>query len=644
MEICFSVDIGSESVKSAYAYKIGSLVKRDALLIGGTDFPSFAYCMTPAEADENTSALGEDMWKFGKEAIYKAAEDSNFRYLVRIGDLLSLFANPKTSQFYDKKSLYKNFYFPPKANVDTSYGAETDREQIAKKYFTAKFKDTPKTVLIKFLTAYCQKLIEEMEKILAADGVEAASIEYKWVLVYPSNAPIEYIKELMSLLKKATGSRVDPKLISVTKSVGAALLEYGLMKKPTQAGVAKETLIFNVGDEKTSVTNVHFRKDNIYTYRLKADKTGKDANNVCNEPLNVGGKNFDILINNILLEESEKIPSFGSGGDQSSERGSYAAQFMTMQDIKYGKALFGADEYYKTVQNSGIEFIYPREMKLHIPIKRERFLERAKKEVFEKIGEYVCEKLNLTCATNVDTVIFAGGGAETYGLEEYLKQYIKENFAKRKINYIDFSPPEKGAVCKPAYAAAIGAALFGIGEYEFTIVTTRAYATAQDKEGSDPKCKIIIPKGEYIRLKGKLYEGEEHITFTGFYPSAGTDGTNPRTRRYELPDAFYKLNCDKKKKETVEYNEKNIKLYAIVEEEVAAVFESSDVSLLKKLVADRNARDFNYDRNEFARPLVCDEGFKIDCEGRGEFYVENRTSVEEYKKIKIRIEGNMELD
>ncbi len=635
MEICFSIDIGSESTKAAYAYREFGRVKKDSLLIGGTDFPSFAYCMTPADVGEDSSSSkSQDCWKFGKDAICEAASSSNFRYLVRIGDLLSLFNNKKARNYYDKKSLYKNFYFPP-INDGEAYGEDVENdERRRKKYFTAKFGDKPRDVCLKFLTEYCTKLVEEMESILEANGTNE-SVVYKWVLVYPSNASLEYIEELMTLLKKATGKHSDPKLISVTKAVGAALLEYGLITRPVRSGTAKKTLIFNVGDEKTSVTNVHFRKDNIYTYRLKADKAIKNANFICNEPLDVGGKDFDALINDMLLASADKIPSFGSKGEQSAERGSYAAQFMTMQDIKYGKALFGEQDYYDTVADKGIEFVYTREMKLYIPIKREDFLAAAQEKVFQKIWEYAKEKLLLTCAKDVDTIIFAGGGAETYGLEEYITEQLSNDadLSKRNITYVDFSPKGR-AVCKPAYAATIGAALFGIGEYEFTIVTTGAFATSIS---GGEKCKIIIPKGHQIKLQGKLYEGEESLTIPAFLPRQ--EGT-----RDQMPDAFFKLDHDGAKGTPVDINADNIKAYKIKMEKAVVKFKASKAVLEELIACGSSHVDYNYESMKSARPLVCDEGFNIDCEGRGGFFVRNRTVVTKFQGIKLDIEGNMELD
>lgn len=618
INVYISIDIGSDVTKSAYAYKVGGKYFQNRLQINGTDFLSMAYY----DPQKNC-------WKFGRD-VYNAAKD-NFRYLVMIRELLDLFHTKDVNHYYDKGHLFRNFYFPPVQE-------EGSFEQMIKAQMCFETSaDTPQTVCKMFLKTYCDKIKAQANKVLKNKAELAGyTLDYKYVLVYPSNSSLDYIKELMSLVRFATGTNEDPKLISASKAVGAAAREYDLIdvKQP------KNVLIFNVGGNETSVVRAKIDENNIYTYRLKADvayssSNGMSANEICNAPIKIGGHDFDLVLNDILTEESGAIPPFGSQGDQMpGERGSYYAQFMTMQDIKAGKSIFSHGDYYEARKDVGVEFNVMREMTVPVFIQKERFAQKAK-PVFEKLWNFVKSKLLLNCTNDknkIDTLIFAGGGSDTYGLEAFIKRKLSEEFCTRKIKYIDFSPIDsaKGyevAVCKPSYAAAIGAALFAVGKYKFKIVTTKAYGTAVNNE---TRCSIIIKKGEEIPLKGELIEND-----TMLCPFNIPAKYNKLTKRHEWADVFYKL--DYEGTGTFDLNSYTRKQYNVVEQRATVIFEEAP-SKTPRLVAGKGDYFYDlykpniYDPNERKNGMPCLEGFIIDCEGRGVLEARKRSVVRQPHK------------
>ena len=463
-QITVSIDLGADTTKAACAYRLyDENYEQELLLNKGEGIPSLAYY----DAEQAK-------WVFGREEIAGYAAKS-FQYLVRIRDLLNLFFTRERDGLYDGLR-FKNYHYPPR--TDDSY-----EEAIAKgDYFESRV--SPRCVLELFVKYVMDRVKEEIGRIFG-------DLPIRYVVVYPANAEKDYIDELVRLVSRNKADRDSVYIVSSARAVGVAAKEYDIVNARQ-----KNVLIFNIGEEDISVVKVRFDKENIYAY-------GADGRN---SPERIGGRNIDIAIAEYIDNCSAGIPAFGSKGSvQSVEQGVYFDQYRMQQAIKLGKMVY--PKWLANNPGKGYPFPLYREMIMDVPVDREVFRSCCR-EVYEKIWAYVEKELQRSDnVKDVDAVLFSGGAADTYGLDEYVQEKLASSYPD--IAFIDFSPDNNNALCAAKNTVPIGAALFGAGKYSFKVLTALSYGTwAQlDPENSDIELNYryveLLRKGEVIALQGK---------------------------------------------------------------------------------------------------------------------------------------------
>ena len=465
--ISVSIDIGSDTTKAAYSYANDKGEYVHGLLFKkGKGIPSMAYYDTE-----------KCTWVFGKKEILSHAQAS-FRYLVKVKDLLDLFFTRDASGkgFYDKK-FFKNFYYPPKESESYADAVENGR------CFEAN--TTAREVCALFVKYCVEKVEEEIKEIFG-------SVDIRYVVVYPANAPKEYIAELVEFVSKAAKMDKDVWIISAPRAVGLSAKEFGVVTKPTTA------LLFNIGEEDISVVKIRFDKSNICVFSADGHSS----------PAKVGGKDFDLALASHLFERSDKIDSFGGNGEGGeAEKGVFFDQFRMQEGIKAGKKNFSDGEAYARL--GGFVFSIYREMITSIKLVQEDFTECCQ-PIFKKVWEYVDNELKTGDNDDVDELIFSGGAADTFGLDKYIAAKLSDNFPE--IKFLDFSPENESQgyddiLCEAKDTVPIGAALYGAGKYEFKLLTTFAYGTYKGctKNGRDGVAFLeFVPKSEEIDLEGRL--------------------------------------------------------------------------------------------------------------------------------------------
>jgi len=465
-QITVSIDLGADTTKAACAYRLrDGRYEQELLLNHGEGIPSLAYYDTKLEK-----------WVFGREEIIGYAEKS-FRYLVRIRDLLELFFTRERDGLYDGRR-YKNYHYPPR--TDDSY-----EEAIAKgDYFESRI--SPRCVLELFVKYVMDRIKEEI-------GASFGNVSIRYVVVYPANAAKDYIDELVGFVSQNKDTRDGVYIISSARAVGVAAREYGIVKSSQ-----KNVLIFNIGEEDISVVKVRFDKENIYAY-------GADGHN---SPEKIGGRNIDIAIARYIDEQSSTIPAFGSREtNQTVEHGIYFDQYRMQRAIKVGKMIYPT-WLAKKPKEEGYPFPLYREMIMDIPVDKKTFLSCCK-GVYKKIWEYVKEELDRSDNKNdVDAILFSGGAADSFGLDEYVQKKLAEN--GYRVGFIDFSPDNNNALCAAKNTVPIGAALFGAGKYSFNVLTSLSYGTwTQEPSAQNPSIETafayvkLLEKDEIISLQGR---------------------------------------------------------------------------------------------------------------------------------------------
>lgn len=469
-KVYVSFDIGADTTKSAYAYVDQSGAYHHHLAFNADGIPSIAYYN-----------VEKGNWIFDSAEINSMTKAS-FRYIVKIKELLNLF-HQKENGFYDKHRKFKNFYYPPRESESYAETIANDR------YFEANL--TPKQVC----QAFVNHCIGRLKAEIAAQFGRSITIVY--VVVYPAFAKLDYIEELRSFVKKASGAEEGNIIVfSSPKSVGVAAKEFDIL------GSAKNVLIFNVGEDEISVVKARFDDRNILIY-------GSEGH--C-PPRPIGGRNVDLYLSEWLTLRSDAIRPFGSQGEaQQGENGSYYDQYCMQQEIKMGKSFFSNGVSYQRLGNK-VTFTVYREMLTDISLTQKEFVTCCE-GVFQRVWEYIEEELGKKENPDVDTIILAGGAADTYGLDKYIcKQLAASKY--KKIRYLDFSPENEAQgyddiLCESKNTVPIGAALFGAGKYAFSIVTTRSYGTYN----YSPKHNVhyyseMVQKGTVIPISGKVIEQE----------------------------------------------------------------------------------------------------------------------------------------
>ncbi|MBQ7712753.1 MAG: hypothetical protein IJT69_02920 [Clostridia bacterium] len=509
--ISVSIDLGADTTKVACAYRdVDGSYAYELLFNGGEGAPSMAYYDPDAQK-----------WVFAKEEILRYAKKS-FKYLVRIKDLLDLFYTRAEDGLYNGR-IYKNYHYPPRANE--SYRGAIESGDC----FEAM--TTPRNVVALFVKYVLNKAKAEVRR-------KFGEVRIRYVVVYPANASMDYINELVSFVRESKEEDDDIYVISSARAVGVSAREFGIINKE------KNVLIFNIGEDETSVVKVRFDDSNISAYAADGH----------NDSVRLGGRNIDVALACRLFELAGTVPSFGGIGGQA-ERGSYYDQYRMQEGIKIGKKMF--PQWIASYPTEGYPFPMYREMVMTFKLDKDEFL-KCCEPTFGRIWDYVAEELGRSeNKGSVDAILFSGGAADTFGLDKHVEKRLKEKY--KKVKFLDFSPANEQSgfddvLCAAKDTVPIGAALFGAEKYDFKILTSFSYGTwtgrMGDFVGSRAPGKYrymeLLKKEVNIPLEGtpdfrrivmgaKSYSGGPHVENGGWvvnneYYSCDTDVFLEETR------------------------------------------------------------------------------------------------------------------
>ena len=624
--VSVSIDVGADTAKAAYSFidENGDYFY-GLLLEEGDGLPSLAYY------DEE-----KEDWIFDSRSINRCAEGS-FRYLVKIKDLLNLFHTRAKDGLYDR-NFFKDFYYPPKENETYLSAVENDR------CFAAK--QSPREVCGLFFRFCVERIEQEIKELFG-------NVKIRYVVVYPAHAKKAYIDELVGFVKAAT-SHKSVYILSAPRAVGVSAKEFDVVKKQ------KNVLLFNVGEEEISVVKIRFDEKNICIYSADGH----------NAPLPIGGRNVDIALTNHLFEKSEKISSFGASDGQSGERGGYYDQFRMQQGVKAGKKIFSNGLSYKRLGNS-VTFSVYREMITTVNMKKEDFVECCE-SVFLKVWEYVESELVRPDNDDVEAIIFSGGAADSYGLDKYIAEKLHKSSFK-KVKFLDFSPENEKTgyddiLCDSKDTVPIGAALFGIGKYAFSIITSYSFGTwTKAKNSRGGTCYLynqFIPKGTEIEISGDAEFSVDILSSRAYTGEPCSKSSGSGRKEYYRHDGkllifneYYKCNAGDHytrwgNKIHYEPDNKEKNDYIILDHEPARKMRESAKDRVefegKGMVSGIEvAVDFEVigyflmvyefpkgcaaSQPETIKKIFFKEGFSIDSEGRATPVVKN-VSAEEYAK------------
>ncbi len=494
VNFCIGLDLGSDTMKIAYAYTADGAERSGKISCGDTSLtaiPAVAYF--DAENDK---------WYFG-EQVDKAAEES-FITVVKIKRLLSLLSgaggaavSAKNKDYYRTGNEFPNFYFPRRKTVVKNFDELVKNEMT----FTAAG-HTPQSVCEAYFDYLCgvvKKRIAELVKLIGADRHGML-----YSVVYPPHSGAEFTAEIDRLVERAFG-KAPERSLSMTKALSVFAIHCGKIKKGESA------LIFNMGEEEISVV-----KANLLANGLSVD--GVDGHNV---PLALGGNDIDDAVADYLEEglfsrETMGSPSSGLQGHVV-EYGLQAKQYLFVKDIKTAKILLGMSG--NGFFASGVPVCVSRDLYIQKKITKEEFLRctgiYANSGTAKKILDYILTEIRRPLNFNVKKVFLSGGLVETYGLVDYLRREIKKSGVEVctfENDEIDYDEVENNGFNimgheDAVYAPALGVALAALKDYKVKTVIALSYGLRLFT--NDAYCKpfyaILVERGTELKNKENTF-------------------------------------------------------------------------------------------------------------------------------------------
>ena len=494
VNFCIGLDLGSDTLKVAYAYGADGKERSGKISCGDnslTAIPAVAYF----DAENGK-------WYFGAQ-VDKAAEES-FITVVKIKRLLSLLSDAgkaavsaKNRDYYRTGSEFPNFYFPRRKTVTKNFDELVKNEMT---FTAAGF--TPQSVCeryFEYVSGVVKSRATELAKLVGADRFGML-----YSVVYPSHSGAEFTAELDRLVTKAFGKSPERSL-SMTKALGVFAIHCGKIKKGESA------LIFNMGEEEISVV-----KANLLSNGFSVD--GVDGHN---SPLALGGNDVDDAVAEYLEEgmfsrETMGSPSSGEQGHVV-EYGLQSKQYLFVKDIKTAKILLGMakDGFFA----SGVPVCVSRDLYIQKKLTKEEFLKCAgistNLGVAKKILDYIATEVKRPNNFNVKKVFLSGGLVETYGLVDYLSGALKKfgvevcTFENEDVDYDEVENngfnilEHEDAV----YAPALGVAVAALKDYKVKTVIALSYGLRLFT--NDAYCRpfyaILVERGTELKNKENTF-------------------------------------------------------------------------------------------------------------------------------------------
>lgn len=505
-----ALDLGTDSLKIAYAYEVdgvveyGKLTSNDSSIQVG--FPALAYF------DDNT---GE--WIYG-ESVDKL-NTTSFVKVVKIKELLSLLLKSANVPYYDGHDFPK-FIFP-KVDVHTGDFAQSVAEN---KTFQNPY--TPREVCEGFFK-HVKSVIESQIPLLSEKRYVTFEEEYSVSIVHPPKVGKDYIDELTRLCA-ATFYQIPKKVLSSTKAIGM------LAKYNRIISGGDSLLIFDMGEEDISVSKVFLSESgDLYV----------DGVNGHMEPLHIGGINVDYAIAEYIEKGIHERDTLGTPSASSGKSGHVyedaliAKQYLFMKGIKKAKTVLSCPIDDESVFENGAPVGIFYEVYVQRNLSRDDLANALGTStdtgLASRISKYVLDELKLPINKGFSSalksevwsnpslergfVVLSGGLAETYSLKEYLSDKIYKECYGIKVISPDKEQSHTDSFSvmtheSSAYSPSVGGALVALHDDEIKTVLSLSYGTWVDCNGK--RCLyIFVDRGQVL---------DEDNVFTIDYGFSGT--------------------------------------------------------------------------------------------------------------------------
>lgn len=494
LKIFVALDLGSDTLKIAYAYKAGRI--SFGKIVGDPDSMTAIPAVAYYDFDDNR-------WLFGEQV--NGVGDKSFMGVVKIKYLISLLngkysneVNEHNQTAYFNGNHFPKFYFPLKKKLPADFSkAVADRATFEVKGFT------PSRICQDFFS-YVNLLVKKSAEKLAKRAKEK-DFEIIPSVIHPQYSSKQYISELERLVSCGFGAS-SYKTLSLTK----ALCAYAMQTKRIRKN--ESVLIFNIGEEQISVV-----KASLINSGLSVD--GADGHN---DPENLGGNDIDdavamYLEREISRRESMGRPSCGSDG-YLAEGSLNAKQYLFVKDIKSAKVILGMSMYEKSAFKNGVPVCVSRDLYIQRNITRESFAEcigiTGDTGVARQIADYMEREADRPVNGNISKIFLTGGPVETYGLVNYLKN----KFSARGIGVYTFENADESyeglendgfnilAHEDALYAPALGGALAALNNIDIETVLALSYGLRLFLyEGDVPYLELLVNKGDALPPDGAKF-------------------------------------------------------------------------------------------------------------------------------------------
>ncbi len=592
-----SIDLGSDAVKVAYAYKSGSKIKYGKLaprdIMGSFVVPAIAYY------DEDNMT-----WIFG-EKVYKNI-DKSFATVIKIKALLSLLLKKKNKELskrnmdhYYNRCDFPKFYFPNKKKLSENFAEAVSADM------TFKADRTPRQVCEDFF-AYLidETVLPAVERLQAQTAMNFGEVEYS--VVYPTKVGREYIEELGRIVSSACGKPLK-NMLSSTKALGLYAYHREILKK------GESLLIFDMGEQDISVAKFSLgNNDNLII-------DGVDGHN---EPMELGGNDIDYAVREFIEDtiggrETVGAPHPGSEG-YIAEKGLHSKQFLMLNEIKKAKtALSLDDKVYDEAFPDGVPMSIHRDVMVQTAITRENFLSCIGVEscdhIAKEIVDYIKSELDRRINRDVEKIVLSGGVIETYGLIEFIERQLRKAHLDVEIfTFDDYATKDDGFVIlsheDSMFAPAVGGAIVALMGYELKTAVALAYGTWLFGVVGGRKEKILeifLERGRVLPKSGGEYFTTTYVKYNNWSSSVKNEEIFSTTLG-ERGDVIGEPGSEKRRRQ-----EKNIDLKVVAggANKGEILFYHIDGAQLRRV--------------EIQGLLHFKEGVRIDGDGRATPFIAN---------------------
>ncbi len=489
VSLCF--DFGADTLKIAVAYGLpGQYHRLEKVATPSTSsgFPSIALY----DKDKKT-------WLFSDIAY----SSSDYSYIVKIKQLLSLVLKGKGSKNYDyyaNKNIFPYYCFlEPQGAVIEDYDALLEKKNSS--FIVPNI--TPRQVCGRFF-AYINTVVFSC---LKKKSIYLENVDYSFCFATGTNSFLK--EEIIALAKENfTFGEYSGKEISAEKAIAKYMAESGDVEDN------ESFLLFQMGHDSVSVTKVKSLSEGIAVDGVE----GHEA------PLHVGGGNIDRILYEHLSSSVAKHETIGmddKNAAASHEAMTSGKQFAFLKDIKLCKAILSDPDFH----DSYVPISMDNSLVMSTSVSKSEFAEwlgykdinNIKAPSFANllIRNYIGKELAKPLNDNVSYILLLGGSSCTLDFPLAVSRYLEKEFPNVKLKTrIGELYKELGDEW-PLYAVAGTGALFAFNSWKVDTVFSLSYGTwvtprerGDARGGSDIYYQELFPmnspveNGSYIEERG----------------------------------------------------------------------------------------------------------------------------------------------